>query len=156
MKTLTDRLRGYFQKDEPDDPFLQAAMAASAVVSMSDGVLDTWEEVQVERVVEKVTDLQVFDPHRAGELHRSYASALAKDAARGKREAIEAVEKISGDREKSRLVVGVCIAVAVADREFSECERTAIRELCDCLGVSAEEADTWLSATRDPASDAGD
>jgi tellurite resistance protein TerB len=147
MSKLSERLRSLFSKAAPDDPFLEAAMAASAVVSMADGALDTWEEVRVEEVVERMAALQVFDPRRAGELHRGFADALARDSAQGKRKAIEAVEKISGDREKARLIVGVCIAVAVADCTFSPSESSAIRELCDCLDVPASDAEAWLKAT---------
>lgn len=113
--------------------FLDATMAASALVAMADGVVKFSELSALDDLLESVRELQVYDPHVATDLCRDYVDAIAADAVAGKAKALAAVGRIAGDDEASRLVIQMCLVISRSDGEFSECEVDAVRDLCAAL-----------------------
>jgi tellurite resistance protein len=114
-------------------PFLDATMAASALVVMADGEVKFSELSALDDLLESVRELQVYDPHVATDLCRDYVDAIAADAVAGKAKALAAVGRIAGDDEASRLVIQMCLVISRSDGEFSECEVDAVRDLCAAL-----------------------
>ena len=114
-------------------PFLEATMAASALVAMADGEVKFSELSALDDLLENVHELQVYDPHVAVDLCRDHIDAIAADAEAGRAKALEAVGRIAGDEEASRLVVQMCLVISRSDGEFSENEADAMRDLCAAL-----------------------
>ncbi len=113
--------------------FLEATMAASALVAMADGEVKFSELSALDDLLENVRELQVYDPHVAVDLCRSYVEAIAANVEAGKAKALKAVGRIAGDEEASRLVVQMCLVISRSDGEFSENEADAMRDLCAAL-----------------------
>ncbi len=113
--------------------FLEATMAASALVAMADGEVKFSELSALDDLLESVGELQVYDPHVAVDLCRDYVDAIAADADAGKAKVLEAVGRIAGDDEAARLVVQMCLVISHSDGEFSDSEVDAVRDLCAAL-----------------------
>ena len=59
--------------------FLEATMAASALVAMADGEVKFSELSALDDLLENVRELQVYDPHVAVDLCRDYVEAIAAE-----------------------------------------------------------------------------
>jgi tellurite resistance protein len=114
-------------------PFLEATMAASALVAMADGEVKFSELTALDDLLGNVHELQVYDPHVAVDLCRDHIDAIAADAEAGKAKALQAVGKVAGDDEASRLVVQMCLVISRSDGDFSENEVDVMRDLCAAL-----------------------
>lgn len=128
-KDAFDRERERFRNRS----FLEATMAASALVAMADGEVKFSELSALDDLLESVRELQVYGPHVATDLCRDYVDAIAADAESGKARVLEAVGRIAGDDEASRLVIQMCLVISRSDGEFSESEVDAVRDLCAAL-----------------------
>jgi tellurite resistance protein TerB len=115
--------------------FLDAVMAAAALVATADGEVTFSELSKLDDVLENVQDLQIYDPHVAVDLYRDYADAIMEDRDRGRRDAFERVSRISGNDEEASLLVRVALAISRADGEFTSTERQTVSELCGVLGL---------------------
>ena len=117
--------------------FLNATMAASALVAMADGEVKFSEMSALDGLLENVHELQIYDPHIAVDLCRDYVDALTAEA--GKAKALEAVGRIAGNDEAARLVVQMCLVISRSDGEFSESEVDAVRDLCAALWLDPRD-----------------
>jgi len=113
--------------------FLEATMAASALVAMADGEVKFSELSALDDLLESVGELQIYDPHVAVDICRRYVEGIADDVETGKAKALGAVGKFAGDDEAARLVVQMCLVISHSDGEFSESEADAVRDLCAAL-----------------------
>ena len=116
--------------------FLDATMAATALVATADGEVAFSELIALDKVLESVQDLQIYDPHIAVEIYRNFADAIVENADAGRIAAMAAVAKIERDHEPAELIIRVAVAIAKADGELSPLEARAIGDLCSTLGVS--------------------
>lgn len=57
--------------------FLDATMAASALVATADGEVTFSELSALDTMLETVRDLQIYDPHIAVDIYRDFADAIA-------------------------------------------------------------------------------
>ena len=136
MASLIRSAKAAFERERErfkNRPFLEATMAASALVAMADGEVKFSELSALDDLLENVHELQVYDPHVAVDLCRDHIDAIAADAEAGRATALEAVGRIAGDEEASRLVVQMCLVISRSDGEFSENEADAMRDLCAAL-----------------------
>ncbi len=136
MASLIRSAKAAFERERErfkNRPFLEATMAASALVAMADGEVKFSELSALDDLLENVHELQVYDPHVAVDLCRDHIDAIAADAEAGRAKALEAVGRIAGDEEASRLVVQMCLVISRSDGEFSESEADAVRDLCAAL-----------------------
>lgn len=115
--------------------FLDATMAATALVATADGEVTFSELSALDTVLETVQDLQIYDPHIAVDIYRDFADAIAENADAGRRSAMAAVGKIGRDHEAAELVIRVAVAISKADGELSPLEARAISDICATLGV---------------------
>ncbi|MDJ0950188.1 MAG: TerB family tellurite resistance protein [Alphaproteobacteria bacterium] len=122
-------------------PFLEAAMAASALVAAADGKITFSETSRVDDIVRHLSMLKVFDVHESLDLFQDYIAAIQEDAAAGKAQALEAVANGAKDHELSVLLVRLCAAISQADGEFHPTERDVIVEICHVLGLRPEDLD---------------
>ncbi len=114
-------------------PFLDAVMAAAALVATADGKVTFSELSKLDDVLENVQDLQIYDPHMAVDIYRDFADAIMENRDTGRRSAFEAVSKISGNDEEAALLVRVAVAISRADGEFTSTEQQTVSELCGVL-----------------------
>jgi tellurite resistance protein len=120
-------------------PFLEAMMAATALLALADEETVLTERLALDFILENVSELKLFDVHQAVNLFRDWGKAIEEDYGAAKEQALKAVAKFSGDEEKASLLVRACILIAKADGDFNEPEQKVIDELCRvlCLESSA-------------------
>jgi len=115
-------------------PFLDAAMAACALVAMADGSVSLSEQSRVDDVLEAIDRLALFDVHEAVDLFNEYVEGVTADPAKGRKRALDAVGRMKDDAEASDLLVKICLAVSRADGEYAPGERDQIAAVCRRLG----------------------
>lgn len=124
-------------KDTRDARFLDAAMAASALVANADGTVSRATRSVLEKILDRVEELKVFDAHLALNSFDEFAHCICSRGDRGQVQALKAVSEMSGDAESARLVVRVGCAMARACGRFSPAERKQIELIAAAAGVSA-------------------
>ncbi len=126
--------------------FLEASMAACALISMADRKVSLSEQVALDDCLEQVAELRVFDPHKAVDLHRSFVDGIRRNPVIGKRRALAALSRFARDSSAAALLVRLSVAIASAGGAFTDAEREALAEICGALGVSQAEASPWVEA----------
>ncbi|HMB75760.1 MAG TPA: TerB family tellurite resistance protein [Kiloniellaceae bacterium] len=117
--------------------FLEASMAASALVAAADGEVSFSERAAVDSVLASVEGLQVFDVHDAVDLFSDFVAAIQEEPDAGRLRAMEAVTAVSDDSEAADLVVRIGCAISRADGKLTDREKTQVAEIAAGLGVSA-------------------
>ena len=125
--------------------FLDATMAATALVATADGEVTFSELNALDSVLDSVQDLQIYDPHVAVDIYRDFADGIDRDAEAGKAAAIAAIRKIAGDADAAEHVLRVAVAISKADGDLSQVEAEVITELCDVLGLPVPAPANTLS-----------
>jgi tellurite resistance protein len=120
-------------------PFLEAMMAATALLALADEEIVLSERLALDFILENVNALKVFDVHQAVNLFQDWGKAIKEDFDTAKKQVLKAVAKFSSDEEKASLLVRAGILIAKADGDFSEPEQKVLDELCQvlCLESSA-------------------
>ena len=142
MASILERLKGSIHtqtEKHRNRPFLEATMAAAALVACADGTVSLSERVRIDQILERLDQLRVYDPHLGVDLFNQVADALAGDPGEGRALAFERIARVAGDPEAVRLMVRICCAVSEADGEFSPAERQMIEEICAELEVKLED-----------------
>lgn len=122
--------------------FLDATMAATALVATADGEVTFSELSALDTVLESIQDLQMYDPHVAVDIYRDFADEIVRAPETGKLSAIAAVRKIAGDADAADLVLRVAVAISKADGSLSPVEADVITELCEVLGLPIPEPES--------------
>ena len=130
--TKVQRLRGR--------RFLDAAMAAAALVSTADKDVRLSEQFALDRLIERMEQLRIFDPRAGIELHRRYVERIMAESGNGRRDAIDAVSSFQGDEERRLLILYVGVVVARADGDLPEPETRALADISSALGLPVEES----------------
>ena len=120
--------------------FLDAAMAAAALVSTADEDVRLSEQFALDRLLQRMQQLRVFDPRAGVELHRRYVERITAESGDGRRDAIDSVSSFRGDEEQGLLILYVGAVVARADGDLSEPERRALADISSALGLPMEES----------------
>ena len=119
--------------------FLDATMAASALVSMADGDANITELNILDQALATIHELKIYDPHDALNLYRDYLDGLRTDPGGTREKIMQAVAKIRDDQNAAKLLIRVCVAISKADENYSEQEMSVIVELCQCLALDCDE-----------------
>jgi len=128
-------------------PFLRAAMAACALVAMANGTVSFRQRVRVDRVMETLDALKVFDPHEGVELFNEFVEVLAGDPEAGHRQALEMVAReVSLEPEKALLLIRICLAVSRQDGGIPTAEQREIAALCRYIGIESDICDLGAGA----------
>jgi len=90
-----------------DARFLDATMAASALVANADRTVSRATRSVLEKILDRVEDLKAFDVHLALNRFDEFAHCIRSRGERGQVQALKAVSEMSGDAESARLVVRV-------------------------------------------------
>ncbi len=119
--------------------FLDATMAASALVSMADGDVNITELNILDQALETIQELNIYDAHDAMDLYRDYLDELRDDPGATRDNIMQAVGKVREDQHAALLLIRVCVAIGKADEDFSEPEKAVIMELCQRLALDSGE-----------------
>ncbi len=133
LQTQTQRLR--------NRPFLEASMAASALVATADGVVTFSERSALDAVLTNIDALKVFDVHLAVNTFNDFVEAIEADSASGQAKAMDAIGRLRDDPESAALMIRIGCAVSRADGDFSAAEKACIRAMAAELDVEAPELD---------------
>ncbi|MFW5876567.1 MAG: TerB family tellurite resistance protein [Myxococcota bacterium] len=120
------------------DELLRAVAGAFAAIACADGEL---AQSEVDRFVETVISSDALPKVDAGRLEASFrdlCQAIFTDFEEGRRRALDAVERVKGDPQKAELVVRAGQIAVVADERLQPPEETALREICERLGLDPE------------------
>ncbi len=123
-------------------------MAAAALVSTADHQTRLSEQIALDHLLERLEKLRVFDPHKAVDLHRSFAEAIVSDPKRGYRKAVKAVSAFRGKENDALLILYVAASIARANFDLPQAEREVLAAIRDQLGLPAESFDRIWKATR--------
>lgn len=119
--------------------FMEAVTAACSMVAFADGIVKPEEKSKMAGFIQRNDALKVFDMTQVIESFDKYVKGFEFDANIGKGEALKAISKVKKNPEEARLLVRVCCAIASADDDFDESEKTAVREICGELGLDPNE-----------------
>jgi tellurite resistance protein len=139
---LSGLIRGYQEqlRRHRNRPFLRAAMAACALVSMAGGVVSLRQRVQMDQIMETLDGLKVFDPHEGVDLFNDFVESIAADPVSGHAQALAVVdEEVAEEPEKAQLLIRICAAVVEQEGTAAEQEWKEIRTLCDRFALEPEE-----------------
>jgi len=133
-ESMAEKLKRHRNK-----PFLEAMMAAAALLALADEEIVLSERLALDFVLENVNELKIFDVHQAINLFQNWGKEIKEDFGTAKKQVLKVVARFSGDEEKASLLVRACILIAKADGDFNEPEQKVIDELCQvlCLDSSA-------------------
>ena len=125
------------QKKQQNRPFLKAAMAACAMVSMSEGEVHFCDRIRLDQILSTLERLKIFDPHEGVEIFNDYTRKIRATPKEGHAEAVAAVKQVATDKTTAELIVRLCLAISLSDGKTSMVEQIEIVSLCSLLGVDA-------------------
>jgi len=126
------------QKKKQNRPFLNAAMAACAMISMSEGEVRFCDRIRLDQILSALERLKIFDPHEGVEIFNDYTRKIGASPKEGHAKAVAAVKKVATDKTTAELIVRLCLAISLSDGKTSMVEQIEIVSLCSLLGVDAE------------------
>ncbi|WP_445506865.1 TerD family protein [Niallia sp. 03190] len=118
---------------------LDAVVAACALVGMADGRLDPSEERKMVEFIHQSEELRVFDTNKVLQQFNQFIRRLEYDQIIGRAECFRALGKVRSKPEIARLVARYCIAIGYADGHFDQREKQVVMEICQELGLNANE-----------------
>ena len=142
MSGILDNLRRLFQarsEKEQNRPFLEAAMAACAMVSASEGEVSFADRIRVDQIMDTLTRLKVFDPHEGVDLFNRYTDGILASPQKGRETALKTIKSVASDMETAELLIDLCLAVSLSDGVTSLVEHIEIVSLCGLIGVDPDK-----------------
>jgi len=120
--------------------FLEAVMAASALVATADGAVKLAELAMIDEALETVRALKIYDPHHAVDIYRDYAKALHDQPVLARDRALKAITRIADEPEAAHILLKVALAIGKSDDELREPERDILGRICGALRLPRSEA----------------
>ena len=121
--------------------FLEATVAACVIVVHADGVAKPEEKQKMMGFLRTNESLSVFDSSEVIEIFEKYSKHYEFDAKIGQANALQAVAKLKSKEAEARLMVRVCCVISAADGDFDSNEKTAVRAICNELGLNPKDFD---------------
>lgn len=134
LNLLRETVEGIRQRSRHKS-FVEAAMAACAMVAMADEDQRLSELITRDRVLVRIDELRSIDHQQAVALYDDYSSRIQRDPASGREQALQVIGAFADDRESSELLVRMCVAVGRADQTFSATERSVVEVICRQLNL---------------------
>jgi tellurite resistance protein len=142
MSVILDNLKRIFHdhsEKEKNRPFLEASMAACAMVSASEGEVSFADRIRVDQIMETLTQLKSFDPHEGIDLFNHYTGLILASPQAGRETALSTIKRVSSDPETAELLIDLCLAVSLSDGITSLVEHIEIVSLCGLIGVDPDQ-----------------
>ena len=121
--------------------FLEASLAGSALIAIADGSIDADEKQKMMNFIESNEALSVYEARDVINTFDKYIQALEADKDAGKAKAYQAIRRIRNNTEQARLLIRMVIAIAAADGNFDNDERTVANHIATELDLSPAEFD---------------
>ena len=134
LNLLRETVEGIRQRSRHKS-FVEAAMAACAMVAMADEDQRLSELITRDRVLVRIDELGSIDHQQAVALYDDYSKRIQRDPVLGREQALQVIVAFAGDRESSELLVRMCVAVGRADQAFSATERSVVEIICRRLNL---------------------
>lgn len=134
IEGFRDRLHRYREQARRRG-FVDAAMAACALVALADRDHRLAEVAARDRVLERLDEERALDRRRAIAAYERYAGLLQSDPRAGRKALLDIVAGLKGDRAQAERLVGVCLAIGRSDQRFSASERAVVEIICETLGL---------------------
>jgi tellurite resistance protein len=142
MSSFLNKLTELYQErlaKHRNRPFLQAAMAACALVAMANGNVSFRQRIRIDQVMETLEALRTFDPHEGVNLFNECVTAMQNSPRTGHKTAMELILKETlAHPEKAELLIRICLAVSEVDGVIPMTEQIEIVGLCGRLGIQPD------------------
>jgi tellurite resistance protein TerB len=129
--TVQDSVSRFKNKD-----FLEATVAGCALIAAADGTIDAKEKETMAGFIQRNDALKVFDMTEVIKAFNKNVDNYTFNAAIGKAEALKAIGRIKANEEAARTLIRVCCAIGMADGDFDDQEKAAVKEICTELGLN--------------------
>ena len=142
MSGILDNLKLFFQsraKKEQNRPFLEAAMAACAMVSASEGQVSFADRIRVDQIMDTLTQMKVFSPQEGVDLFNHYTAMILASPKAGRESALSTIRAVTSDLETAELLIDLCLAISLSDGVTSLVEHIEIVSLCGLIGVDPDK-----------------
>jgi tellurite resistance protein len=144
LRTLISDYQVQMQRHR-NRPFLEATMAACALVAVADGEVTFGERIRVDQILGALETLKVFDPHEAVDIFNQYAEGILSSPRQGRERAIEALRPVSEDPEKSALLMRIFLAICEVNGEGgSLVKQIEVVMLCSLLGIEPKDCGLYI------------
>lgn len=143
LKTLIDNYEEHLERVR-NRPFLEATMAACALIAIADGEVTFDERVRVDQILMTLDQLQVFDPHEGIDLFNDYAEAIQDRPREGREKAWQAIGLLDMDDETKALMLRICLAISAAKGEMPMSDQIEIVSLCSRLGIDPSDCGLYI------------
>ena len=138
LKTKASELKTEALKFKNKD-FLNAAMAGSALIAMADGSVSSEEKQKMIKFIESNEALSIFPTSDVIKSFQDFVGQFEFDRDIGESKAYQAIGKMKGNVEASRLLVRMIIAIASSDGNFDANERTVAMKIAKELRIDPAE-----------------
>ena len=127
-------------------PFLEAAMAACALVATARGHITFAHRTRIDQILETLDTLKVFDPHEGVEIFNTHAERILEQPRQGRVRALRVIRQVAKNSDTSRLLVHLCLAVSEMNDDTSLADQIEIVMLCDHIGVDSAELGLYVDS----------
>lgn len=127
-------------------PFLEAAMAACALVATARGHITFAHRTRIDQILETLDALKVFDPHEGVEIFNIHAEQILEHPHDGRKRALRVIRRVTKNPDTSRLLVQLCLAVSEMNDATSLADQIEIVMLCDQIGVDSAELGLYVDS----------
>lgn len=129
-----------------NDSFLNAAMAASAMITVADGTISREEKQKAIAFVQSHDGLRIFDTADVARRFKNYLDALDPDNPDtdvdiAEITAMSDIGKVRKNPDQARMVVRLAIAIGGADGDFDSQEQAVAAKIARELGLDPAEFD---------------
>lgn len=138
LERFSDHTRRIFARHRSRS-FLDGAMAAAALVAISDGDASIEEGAEVGRLMRVLNLLRDHEPDHGVERYIHYVSLLRRDRSSASK-VRNAVKDAAEDEEAAALLLVICHAISEADGVVRDVELEEIRILGELLGIDPTAA----------------
>jgi tellurite resistance protein TerB len=122
-----------------DKDFLIASLAASALVTMADGVISAKEKQKIIKFIDGYEQFALTSMDEIISTFQGFVSQIESDRDVGEAKAYATVRKIKDNPEHARLLVKMMIGIGQADGFFDEKERLITTKIITELGLVPAE-----------------
>lgn len=123
--------------------FVEAAMAACAMVALADEEQRLSELITRDRVLVRIDELRSINHDQAVRVYDSFAHQICDDPEAGRARAMASIGALAGDPEAAGLVARMCVAIGRADQDFTARERGMVEAICRQLDVHPGDFDVY-------------
>lgn len=153
LNTLINNFQESLERNR-NRPFLNATMAACALVATADGKVSFRERVRVDQILETLEALKIFDPHEAVDLFNEFSDAILASPKDGHDKALLALAESDEGVETKSLIIRICCAISEVNHDPGDnaafaADKIEIVSLCSRLGIDPKTCDLYIDDLKD-------